>query len=239
VKKQRLDKFISNQLNISRSIVRTSIQKGNATVNDITVRDAGALIDAENDVITFEGNLVTYKEFIYILMNKPKGVLSASNDKKRETVVDLVPTQYKRPNLFPVGRLDKDTTGLLLITDDGVFAHNCISPKKAISKSYIATLDGNITNDMIKLFKDGVILADGTVCRSAILEKIDNCVARITITEGKYHQIKRMFGVVGLGVNELHREAIGGLKLPDDLPPGKCMEITKNVLQGSIFDKKA
>ncbi|MBQ8741647.1 MAG: rRNA pseudouridine synthase [Clostridia bacterium] len=237
MKKQRLDKFISNQLILSRKIVRTGIQRGRATVNGTVVRDAGAIIDADNDSIVYEGAAIGYKEYVYILMNKPKGILSASNDKSRKTVVDLVPEHIKRQGLFPVGRLDKDTTGLLLITDDGVFAHNCISPKKAISKSYIAGLDGAVNDDMIIGFKEGVVLADGTHCKPATLERISENVARIIITEGKYHQIKRMFGTVGLGVNTLHREAIGGLALPDGLNAGECIEMTKEQLENSILNK--
>ncbi|MBR5472612.1 MAG: pseudouridine synthase [Clostridia bacterium] len=237
MKKQRLDKFIANQTLLSRSIVRTGILRGNATVNGEVVRSIGEIIDADSDVITYEGSDIGFKEYVYILMNKPKGVLSAATDKSRETVVDLVPSHIKRPNLAPVGRLDKDTTGLLLITDDGVFAHNCISPKKAISKSYIATLDGDINDDMIFAFEQGVVLADGTKCRPAKLERIGENVARIIITEGKYHQIKRMFGTVGLGVNDLRREAIGGLHLPDGLNEGECIEMTKEQLEIAILNK--
>lgn len=237
MKKQRLDKFISNQLILSRKTVRTGIQRGSAIVNGAIVRDSGTIIDADNDSVTYEGSIVGYKEYVYILMNKPKGILSASNDKSRPTVVDLVPEHIKRQGLFPVGRLDKDTTGLLLITDDGVFAHNCISPKKAISKSYIAILDGDISDDMIRKFKEGVVLVDGTRCKPATLESISENVARIIITEGKYHQIKRMFGTVGLGVNALHREAIGGLALPEGMITGECIEMTKEQLEKSILNK--
>lgn len=237
MKKQRLDRFISNQLIISRSIVRTTIQKGKATVNGITVRDAGTLIDINVDIITYDGKTIGYKEYVYILMNKPKGVLSAATDKTRKTVVDLVPEYLKRQDIAPVGRLDKDTTGLILITDDGVFAHECISPKKAISKSYIAILDGEINDEMIKEFKEGVILADGTPCRPAVLEYITKNTVRIIITEGKYHQIKRMFGTVGLGVNALHREAIGNLTVPQGLKEGECVEMTKEQLINGIFNK--
>ncbi len=206
-------------------------------VNEVVIRDAGALIDTDSDIISYEGIVVGYKEYVYILMNKPKGVLSAATDKSRETVVDLVPEHLKRQGIAPVGRLDKDTTGLLLITDDGVFAHNCISPKKEITKSYIAMLDGDIDDDMIVKFKNGVILSDGTICRPAILERVEKNIARIIITEGKYHQVKRMFGTVGLGVNGLHRESIGGLCLPDDLKGGECVEMTKRELENSIFNK--
>ncbi len=235
MKKQRLDKFISNQLLLSRSIVRTGILKGRAAVNGVVVRNAGEIIDADSDCVTYEGNTVGYKEYVYILMNKPKGILSAATDKSRKTVVDLVPQDIRRQGLFPVGRLDKDTTGLLLITDDGVFAHKCISPKKEISKSYVVTLDGDINDGMIKVFKEGVVLADGTVCKSAKLERISENVARIIITEGKYHQIKRMFGTVGLGVNDLRRESIGGLTIPTTLKEGECIEMTKEQLENSIF----
>lgn len=236
MKKQRLDKFIANQLILSRSIVRSTVQKGKVKINGITVRDCGRII-TESDNVTYEDKSVVYKEHIYVVMNKPSGVLSASNDKSRKTVVDLVPDDLRRQGMFPVGRLDKDTTGLLIITDDGEFAHNCISPKKEISKSYIATLDGDITEDTVKTFKSGVVLADGTLCKSAILEKVETNVARIIITEGKYHQIKRMFGTVGLGVNKLHRESIGDLKLPLELSEGECVEIDEKTLKTVVFNK--
>lgn len=237
MKKQRLDKFIANQLIIPRSVVRKGIYRGLATVNDTVVRDIAFSIDSENDSIAYDGTKIGYKEYVYILMNKPKGVLSAATDKSRKTVVDLVPEHLKRQDIAPVGRLDKDTTGLLLITDDGVFAHNCISPKKEISKSYIVTLDGDINDEMIQKFKTGITLVDGTMCKSAILERIDKNIARVIISEGKYHQVKRMFGIVGLGVNELHREAIGGLRLPNDLKSGECIEMTKEYLESVIFNK--
>ncbi len=237
MKKQRLDKFISNQLIIPRSIVRKGIYRGLAIVNDDVVRDISFSIDSENDTVVYDGTKIGYKEYVYILMNKPKGVLSAATDKSRETVVDLVPEHLKRQGIAPVGRLDKDTTGLLLITDDGVFAHNCISPKKEITKSYIVTLDGDINDEMILKFKQGVVLSDGTVCRPAVLEKTAENKARIIITEGKYHQVKRMFGTVGLGVNELHRESIGGLVIPETLGSGECIELTKQQLEKCIFNK--
>ncbi len=237
MKKQRLDKFISNQLIISRNDARTGIRRGKASVNGSVQRDAAFLVDTDTDIIAYNGEPIVYKECVYILLNKPQGILSASNDKTRKTVIDLVPEGLKRPNLFPVGRLDRDTTGLLIITDDGDFAHDIISPKKDIPKSYIVQLDGNVTEDMIFLFKRGVTLADGAVCKSAVLQNLGDGEARIIITEGKYHQIKRMFGTVGLGVNGLHRESIGGLALPDNLNQGKCIEMTKERLKNSIFNK--
>ena len=179
MKKQRLDKFISNQLILSRSVVRTSIQRGKATVNGVVIRDAGMLIDADVDTITYEGNTVGYKEYVYILMNKPKGVLSAATDKSRETVVDLVPEHLRRQGIAPVGRLDKDTTGFLIITDDGDFAHRAIAPNKNVFKTYEVLLDGDITDDMIEIFSKGVVLADGTKCKSSILKRLGQNRAEI------------------------------------------------------------
>ncbi len=238
MKKQRLDKFISNQLLISRSDARTGIRRGLASVNGEVKRDAAFLLDVEADTVVYNGEAVGYKEYVYILMNKPKGVLSASTDATRATVVDLVPDRIKRTSLAPVGRLDKDTTGLLIITDDGAFAHDIISPKKAISKSYIAGLDGDVTDDMTESFKQGITLADGTLCKPAVLQNLGQNKARIIITEGKYHQIKRMLGRVGLGVNSLHRESIGGLTLPGNLSEGECIELTKQQLLDSILNKQ-
>ncbi len=219
----RLDRYIANQTGLSRNESKEMLKSLRVTVNDKIEKNYDAKINTETDVVCLDGKKISYSEFSYILMNKPKGVLTATEDKKQKTVLDLIPVEYKRKNLAPVGRLDKDTTGLLLITDDGVFAHHVISPKSNISKEYIVTLDGDITKDMIKIFESGVTLADGSVCRPAKLKSLSSCVASVTINEGKYHQIKRMFGTVGLGVVELKRIQIGDLKLPDDLQEGKCV----------------
>ncbi|MBE6809346.1 MAG: rRNA pseudouridine synthase [Ruminococcaceae bacterium] len=228
---QRLDKIISSQFNMSRSIARKVIRYGRVTVGDSVVHDPAFSVDPENAEISFRGQALEFKEHIYILLNKPKGVLSASEDKKRQTVVDLVPEKLKRNGLFPVGRLDRDTTGLLIITDDGDFAHNVLSPKKEIFKTYKVTLDGNVTEDIIKSFSAGITLADGTACRPAKLKALEENIAEIKICEGRYHQIKRMFGTVGLGVNELERTALGGLKLPENLAFGDCRELSKEELE--------
>ena len=233
---QRLDKIISSQFNISRSIARTEIRRGKVTVNGEVVRDPSLQFSPEVQEISYRGQTLNYKKFIYIMMNKPKGVLSASSDKSRETVVDLLPDSLKRNNLFPVGRLDKDTTGLLIITDDGDFAHKVLSPKKNVYKTYIAHLDGDVTDEMTEIFKNGVTLADGQICKSAELKRISRNVAQIKIPEGKYHQIKRMFGTVGLGVNELHRKSVGALVLPQDLTFGESRELNMNEVE-SIFCK--
>lgn len=231
---QRLDKIISSQFNISRSIARTQIHRGKVTVDGVCVRDPSAQYDPEVCAVAYKGQALSYKEHIYIMMNKPAGVLSASEDKKRETVVDLVPDTLKRSGLFPVGRLDRDTTGLLLITDDGDFAHRVISPKKNIFKTYIVTLDGDITDNTVEAFKKGVILADGTPCRPAVLNRLSSNTCEVKICEGRYHQIKRMFGTEGLGVNALERTAIGNLQLDPRLLTGECRELSDDELN-SIF----
>ena len=145
-----------------------------------------------------------------------------------------MPEELNRSGLFPAGRLDRDTTGLLIITDDGDFAHRIISPKKKIKKTYTVWLDEDITPDICKKFEEGVTLSDGTLCAPAYLTRIDKNIAEITITEGKYHQIKRMFGTVGIGVNELHRKSVGGLTLPENLSEGSSRELTE-MEKNSIF----
>lgn len=225
--KARLDKIIANQFNVSRKDARIGIKQGKARVNGKVTKSFSEIVDTDSK-ITFMGQAMDYKEHIYILMNKPKGVLSASNDKNRKTVVDLVPSEWRRQGLFPVGRLDKDTTGLLIITDDGDFAHKAIAPSKNIYKTYEVTLDGKVTEEMVEIFANGVTLVDGTICKKAILKPLCENKAEIKISEGKYHQIKRMFGTVGLGVNELKRTALGNLQLPKELEIGECRLLGDN-----------
>lgn len=234
---QRLDKIIAAQLNISRKEVKSGIRNGKAEINGTAVFNADYQINPEKDSIVYDGQAVIYKEFVYIVMNKPAGVLSASSDKSRETVIDLVPAALKRKGLFPVGRLDKDTTGLLIITDDGDFAHRVLTPKNEVYKTYIAGLDGEVTEQTVKDFLNGIVLADGTQCRKAYLKPLEGNRAEIKICEGKYHQIKRMFGAAGLGVNSLERRAIGGYELPDFLAPGECTEVTKYQLNPLFIAK--
>lgn len=233
MKEKRFDKIIASQFNISRKDARIGIRRGKGAVDGQVIKDPSAQVSVNSEIV-YNGQALNYKEYIYILMNKPKGVISASTDKSKSTVVDLVPQELKRNNLFPVGRLDKDTTGLLIITDDGEFAHNAISPKKDVLKTYIATLDGAVTQKMVEVFEKGVVLADGTVCKKAYLKPIGENKAEIKISEGKYHQIKRMFGTVGLGVNELCRTGFGFLMLPDDLKEGECKELEIREIQAML-----
>ncbi len=227
----RLDKIVASAVSESRKNARGLILRGRVAVNGKTVTDIAFKVDAEADIIAVDGKTVTYEKFVYIMINKPKGVLSASNDKSRETVVDLVKTDYPRDDLFPVGRLDKDTTGLLIITDDGEFGHKVISPKSNIEKEYIVTLDKPIKDGDISALEKGVTLADGAVCRPAKIKRYDNeNVISMTITEGKYHEIKRMLGTVGIGVNELRRIRIGKLELDSNLAAGQYRSLSAKEL---------
>lgn len=229
----RLDKFISNQSLLSRSQARKAVFCGRVTVDGQTADKPDLKIDDTKAVVALDGQEITYEKFVYLIMNKPKGVLSATNDKRDKTVVDLLPEIYSNRNIFPAGRLDKDSTGMILLTDDGDFAHRITGPKHHIEKSYIVELDGQITKEVIDGFRTGVTLYDGQECLSAVCEAITPIKARVILTEGKYHQIKRMFGVYGLGVVSLHRERIGNLFLPENLAPGDFCKIDPEILTKS------
>ena len=234
----RVDKLLSLQLNMSRSDVKLAIKAGRVVLNGRVITKPDIKIDTDQDAIFIDNAPISFLDKVYLMMNKPKGVICASNDKKAKTVIDIIPNTLARRGLFTVGRLDKDTTGLLIITDDGDFSHKVISPKSHITKKYEVEVDGIITNEMITIFKDGVILADKTKCMPAKLKKLSDCVAEVDIFEGKYHQVKRMFGVVGLGVNKLRRISIGGLVLDSNLKLGECRKLTEKELC-SIFNEIA
>ena len=229
---ERLDKIVSIACGISRKDARAAIKNGAVSVDGAVVTDISKKVDTQSQLTVF-GQPKTYSQFIYIMLNKPSGILSASNDKTRETVVDLVKDVYKRNGLFPVGRLDKDTTGLIIITDDGDFGHKVISPKSYIEKEYIATVDKPISDEDIKVLGDGVTLADGTVCRPAKVKTVsdDRKTVSIVITEGKYHEIKRMLGVVGAGVVSLDRKRIGSLVMDSTLGRGEHRLLTQQEIE--------
>ncbi|MEE1197875.1 MAG: pseudouridine synthase [Acutalibacteraceae bacterium] len=228
MKTVRLDKFLSENTALSRSQIRTAVKRGEVSVNEKVIYDFSLKISPDEDSVCLNGEIINNKKFIYLLLNKPSGILTASRDKSRETVLDLVPEEFKHYDLFAVGRLDKDTTGLLLITNDGDYAHRVISPKSNVEKDYIATVDGTPQKNAVSVLAEGVTLADGTACRPAKLEFLNDDVVRVTITEGKYHQVKRLLGFVGLGVKTLHRERIGSLCLPDNLNAGSITEINSD-----------
>ncbi len=229
---ERLDKIVASLTGGSRKDARGMVLRGRVTVNGTVSGNIALKVDPDKDEIKIDGQQFTYKRFVYIMINKPKGVLSASNDKSRETVVDLVKPEFNREGLFPVGRLDKDTTGLLIITDDGDFGHRVISPKSGIEKEYLVTLDKPISDSDITVLEKGVTLADGAVCRPAKIKIANETQTMIymTITEGKYHEIKRMLGVVNIGVNELERIRIGGLHKDESLQYGQYRELSSEEL---------
>lgn len=223
---QRLDKIISTQTNYSRKEIKELIRKKKITINESIALKSDIKVDEEKDVIRIFGEKLIIKKYVYLILNKPVGYVSATNDKKDLTVLDLVPKEYKHRNLFPAGRLDKDTTGLMLITDDGDFAHNILSPKKHVKKVYEVKIDIPMTKEMIANFKKGVNLIDGE-CKEAKLEITGTNTGIVTITEGRYHQIKRMFGCFKAKVIELNRIGMGNLILSSDLKLGECRELTK------------
>lgn len=231
---ERLDKILSFALKISRTDVKKLMKKQSVTVNGAMVKSGDIKINPDMDEIRLNGSMVIYQKYIYIMMNKPEGVISASNDKSQETVVDLVPEELRRDGLFPAGRLDADTTGFMLITDDGDFAHRILSPKNHVEKTYHARLAQRLAEGDIEKFLTGIELKDGTLCleaRLSVLEDGDNPLVEVVIHEGKYHQVKRMFAALGNRVTELRRIKIGGLSLDERLAEGECREITKEELR--------
>ena len=226
---ERLDKLISSQTGYSRKEVKDLVKQKRIKVNNQISIKSDVKVDPEVDEITLDNEKIEVKKYVYLMLNKPKGYISATEDNTQPTVLDLISTKYLHRNLFPAGRLDKDTTGLMLITDDGDFAHNILSPKKHITKTYNVTIDIPMKKEMIKGFEEGVQLIDG-VCKPSKLEITGEYTGRVTLTEGRYHQIKRMFGCYQAKVIELERIAMGNLKLPNDLKQGESREFTQEEL---------
>lgn len=226
---KRIDRILSEQTNYSRKEIKRLVSKGLVLVNGCVVRKSDEKYAEDNISIKINGEEVRVNKHFYLLLNKPKGYVSTTVSDKDKTVIDLVPDKYKTRALFPAGRLDKDTTGLMLITDDGVFAHNILSPKKHIKKVYEVVIDKEISVEMVNGFRDGVKLNDGE-CKSALLEKIDTNKCLVTLTEGRYHQIKRMFGCYKAKVLELKRICMGELYLPSDLGVGEVREVSDEEL---------
>ncbi len=230
---ERLDKILASQGSSSRKEVKEMIKKGRVAVNGTAVLDP-ALKISEADSVTLDGAEIVLKKHIYLMLNKPQGVVSASDSKEDKTVIDLVPDKFLRSGLFPAGRLDKDTVGFVLITDDGDFAHKILSPKNHVVKTYEARLERKLTDSQKNLIQNGIVLSDGTTCKESrveILEDGNTPLVKIQICEGKYHQIKRMFAAAGNKVVYLKRTGIGDLTLDETLPQGQCREITPDELE--------
>ena len=232
--KQRLDKILSNLGYGTRKAVKGLIKSGTVSVDGAVAGDPGQQVDAELQDISVNGEKISYREFVYIMMNKPQEVVSATEDTRERTVIDLLPEQLRAFQPAPVGRLDKDTEGLLLLTNDGQLAHKLLSPKKHVPKTYIARVEGRVTEEDISRFRAGVELDDGYMTLPAelvVLERGSISLTEVTIYEGKYHQVKRMFKAVGKTVIYLKRVSMGELKLDEGLELGEFRELTGKELE--------
>ncbi|MGG4346611.1 pseudouridine synthase [Paenibacillus lautus] len=236
---QRLDKVLSNLGFGSRAELKKKAKQGSIVVNGTVMKDSGKHVDPYTDIIEFEGETVQYREFVYLMLHKPPGVISATEDHRDRTVLDLLDEEYLIFEPFPVGRLDKDTEGLLLLTNDGKLAHELLSPRKHIPKTYEAIVEGMVDDEDVRLFGAGVTLDDGYVTLPGELvihsheERGDGAhLSRISLTihEGKFHQVKRMFEAVGKKVIYLKRVSMGELRLDENLEIGAYRELTKQEL---------
>ncbi len=228
---QRVDKLLSNSGFGTRKEVKKLIKSGAVKIDGAVVTDSGMHVNPLNSLVEVGGEVVKYREYVYVMMNKPKGVISATYDKKHMTVVDILPDEYKCFNLFPVGRLDIDTEGLLILTNDGQLAHEILSPKKKVPKKYYAIIEGTVTKEDVQSFKKGVVLEDGYKTLPAdlnILSSEDISHVEVVIYEGKFHQVKRMFQGVNKKVKYLKRTEMGKLKLDSTLLKGECRELSKS-----------
>ncbi|WP_323704535.1 pseudouridine synthase [Mammaliicoccus sp. Dog046] len=224
----RLDKFLANSGIGTRKEVKKYLKGNLVTVNDEIVKKADMHINPEEDIVTFDDIPIAYEPVVYLMMNKPAGFVSATEDDEHETVVDIVP-EYMHLDLFPVGRLDKDTEGLLLLTNDGKFSHQLMSPKHRVPKRYYAEVDGHISEDAIDKFKQGIDLGDFTSTPSEleIVENGEQSIAYVTIYEGKFHQVKRMFHSINCEVTYLKRTKIANLELDEELELGEYRHLTE------------
>ena len=236
-KKQRIDKVLSNLGYGSRSELKKICKNGLVKVNGKVINNPGVQVDVENDEIIFDGEKVTYKEFIYLMLNKPDGYISATFDKRDPIVLDLIDKEDLVFEPFPVGRLDKDTEGLLVLTNDGQLAHRVLSPKKHVPKTYYAKIEGVVTEDDIKAFAKGVTLDDGYETMPAelvILKSDEISEIELTIHEGKFHQVKRMFESVDKKVIYLKRLSMGKLQLDKNLALGEYRELTDEEIKFNL-----
>ena len=232
---ERLDKIISNLGYGSRKEVKGFARKGLIEVDGEIIKDSSTLVDPERAVIKINGEEIFYRKYIYLLMNKPAGVVSATYDNRDETVIDLLEVDHQVFEPFPVGRLDKDTVGLLFLTNDGELNHRLISPKYHVDKVYYAKINKKVTEKDIEAFKNGITLDDGYKCKEAKLEILkasdEGSEVHVTIQEGKFHQVKRMFESVGKKVVYLQRIKFGDIELDSDLEEGEYRELTPEELE--------
>lgn len=234
----RLDRFLAlTNAAKSRSDAKKLLKTQALTVNGVICRAPEQQIDTDHDTVMLNGKQLIYLQYRYFLLNKPDGVVSATKDRISDTVLSLIP-EADTKDYFPVGRLDKDTEGLLLVTNDGAFAHNLTSPSKKVPKTYLATVTGRVSEEGVKRLQNGITFSDFTSKPAQyefLCEKDGFSDCMLTITEGHFHQVKRMFHAVGNEVVRLKRIAIGGLTLPDDLKSGEYREYTKEQLNETIY----
>ena len=235
----RLDKFLVACAVGSRTEVKNFLKTGRVTVNGKKEKSAKLQINEDTDEICFDGQKLDYEEFVYYMMNKPQGVISATEDPKHKTVLDLLDDYARAKEVFPVGRLDIDTHGFLLLTNDGKLAHALLSPKRHVDKTYLARINGVMTDADVETFAQGVPLKDFT-CQPAKLELVsidteeNQSLVRVTIAEGKFHQVKRMVAYCGKEVVDLQRLTMGTLTLDEDLKRGEWRRLTKNELEALL-----
>lgn len=222
----RIDKFFSEIGKFTRKECAEKLKRGLISVNGEIVKKGEFKVNPDVDVVCYNGEAVTYKKYVYILVNKPTGVVSATEDGRDKTVVDLLPPEMKRLNLFPCGRLDKDTVGLVILTNDGQSAHNALSPKRHVEKKYFFTVADEYTSSDVKAIENGLTLADGYTTKPCKIEPIDKNSGYITLTEGKYHEIKRLFGARGNKITFLERISFSKITL-GDLPRGEWRYLTE------------
>ncbi len=238
----RLDRYLANMGCGSRSEVKRLIRSGSATVNEQPIRNESFQINPGSDVVVCWGAEVVYRKYVYLMLNKPAGVVSATEDPKERTVLDLLDSKYLNKGIFPVGRLDKDTEGLLILTNNGELGHKLLSPKKKVPKGYFVKVSEAISPKDKESFRNGIILDDGYQTRPAelkIIRSVGNYEAMVIIEEGKYHQIKRMFQALGNKVLYLKRLTMGGLSLDPELKTGDYRELTReeiNTIMGSFIN---
>ena len=224
----RLDRFLANTGHGSRTEVKQLIKKGSVTIDSSIVKKADTKFNPEQQIVAVNGDVIHYEPLIYIMLNKPAGVISATEDSLHRTVIDLVP-DYQYYDLHPVGRLDKDTEGLLILTNDGQFSHDVLSPRKHVNKTYYAEINGVVTAETVSQFKAGLTLDDGYETMPAqltILSSADTSHIEVVIQEGKFHQVKRMFEAVGMTVSYLKRVKMGSLALDPSLDYGQYRKLT-------------
>ena len=233
-KTMRLDRFLTEMTALTRTQDKEAARKGRLTVNGVPVKKADGKIDPAADTIALDGAVIPYQAVEYYMLNKPAGVVSATEDGRYPTVLDLI-GEKRRKDLFPVGRLDLDTEGLLLITSDGALAHRLLSPKKHVDKVYFLRYEGRLPEDVCGRFREGMVLEDGTRCLPADFEPGERTEtggeARLTLREGKFHQVKRMMEMTGCPVTYLKRLSMGSLVLDESLRPGEYRPLTEQELE--------